>query len=55
MILEEQTSCFSYRVNPLKTYDNLALKIFLVLEFLLDVNIYANIYPEYPGKIARAK
>ncbi len=29
------------RVNPLKTYDNLALNFFSFLEFLLDVIIYS--------------
>ena len=36
-------------VNPLETYDNLVLNFFLVLEFLLDVIIHLDIYPEYPG------
>ena len=37
-----------YRVNPLKTYDNQALNFFSVVEFLLDVIIYPDIYPDYP-------
>ena len=41
VFVHEQTTVY-IRVNPLKTYDNLALNFFLVLEFLLDVIIYSD-------------
>ncbi len=48
-------TCICNTVNPLKMYDNLALKKISVLESLLDVINYSDIYPEYPGKVAHTK